>query len=102
MATDPTPERIAAALALAEACDDYFSGDAMVSGIVFGALQAYRATAPRLRTRAEVDAEIAGIMRDVYRAGLGSVFYSVDESLRLSRLCAEPTATEPLREPTRE
>ena len=58
--TDPSKERIAAALALAEALVEYdekirkfVDWDPMLAK----ALSAYRATLPRLRTSAEVDAE---------------------------------------------
>jgi hypothetical protein len=66
--TTPTPERIAAALALAEAVDAAAVACDAPEGTppaLFQrtwlarcrALDAYRATAPKLRTRAEVDAE---------------------------------------------
>ena len=89
-ASRETLERLARAL-------DTHHLDAPVSGdrMLMDALAAWRAEiTPPLRTRAEVDAEIANLMRGVYRAGVGAVSYSADESLRLSRLCTEPTAPE--------
>lgn len=58
------------------------------------ALSAYRAESTPLRTRAEVDAEIAKCVRDHQRADGTMIF---DAMLRgeLERLCSEPTAPEP-------
>lgn len=98
---DPTPDRIDAALALAEAYNDWNMGKDLTSDRLVLAWKAYRATAPKpLRTRAEVDAEIATIVRMGFDSG--SVHVSnpggtMDEYLLA--LCAEPTADpEPARD----
>jgi hypothetical protein len=95
--TEPSKERIAAALALAEAVDaaaracDAPEGtpSEVFTRVWFArceALAAYRATAPKpLRTRAEVDADIAARTRELVRIGRGD-FTSV------WALCDEPTA----------
>jgi hypothetical protein len=56
VSADPTPERIAAALVLADSVDRLWreSPELPISGTAMDALAAYRATAPKLRTRAEV------------------------------------------------
>jgi hypothetical protein len=99
MVTEPSKERIAAALALAEADefhyrnkDNKFAHDAHMA-----ALEAYRATAPKpLRTRAEVDAEIATVMRVAFGAGSVQVRSgAVNMTSRLEELCDEPLAPDP-------
>ncbi|HEX5011676.1 MAG TPA: hypothetical protein VFY71_14885 [Planctomycetota bacterium] len=102
---EPSKERIAAALALAEAVD----AAARVCDATEGtppdlfqrawqarcdALAAYRATAPKLRTRAEVDAERI-LNLDAFRAGVINGCALVD---RDQALCREETA--PDAEPT--
>lgn len=65
--TDPSPEVVAAALALAEAVDrsvrDYKTTSKTI-GVpeIDSALQRYRAAIAQKRTRAEVDAEIARVV----------------------------------------
>lgn len=99
--TEPSKERIAAALALAEAvdaaaraCDLDGTPPELFQRTFLArceALAAYRATAPRLRTRAEVDAEMVSLMRD--RCGRGG---TLDEDqqlwIRFNELAREPTA----------
>ncbi len=103
--TTPTPERIAAALALAEAADAAARACDAPEGTppeVFTrtwfarceALAAYRATAPKpLRTRAEVDADIAAKVRGCTRRdGLLVDGELLKEARRLCLLVREPTA----------
>lgn len=61
------------------------------------ALAAYRAAiAPKLRTRAEVDAEIATIVRTAYGSGTFHIRCGCAEvSPRVEELCREQTAPEP-------
>ncbi len=101
--TTPTPERIAAALALAEAADVWlsslkFAADAVAPNVL-DRHRAYRATAPKpLRTRAEVDAEIAAVVRAEVARGPGSDFLLTNhrgQSAVVRALCAEPTADPP-------
>ncbi len=95
---DPTPERIAAALALADADefhyrnkDKKFAHDAHMA-----ALESYRATLPKLRTSAERDAELSAIMRMAYGAGhIHVISGSFNLTARIEQLCAEATAPEP-------
>lgn len=56
------------------------------------ALAAYRAATAPLRTRASVDAEIAGYVRSKTMVPLGACFFDMT---KLSRLCSEPTRDEP-------
>lgn len=84
--TEPSKERIAAALALAEAAES----NGTLSEQFMAALQAYRATLPKLRTRAEVDAEIAALIRGVMSTDHKALFQS--HYGRLEALCAEPIA----------
>jgi hypothetical protein len=99
--TTPTPERIAAALALAEASVKYLNQlrhptDESDFNPVESAIDAYRATAPKLRTRAEVDAEIATVMRVAFGAGSVQVRSgAVNMTSRLEELCDEPLAPDP-------
>lgn len=105
--------RIDAALRLAEsvdaaarACDALDGTPPDVFQRTFNArcqaLEAYRATLPKLRTRAEVDAEIATLVRDYHqhitRPGWKETpdwdSFSDGEKRDLNRLCAEPTAPE--------
>jgi hypothetical protein len=90
-ASRETLERLARAL-------DTHHLDAPVSGdrMLMDALTAWRAEiAPRLRTRADVDAEIATICRVAYGAGnIAVVSGAVNMSNRIEKLCAEPTAPE--------
>lgn len=92
----PPPERIEAALALADADefhyrnkDNKFAHDAHMA-----ALEAYRATAPKpLRTPAEVNAEIAAVVRGCARRdGLLVDGELLGEARRLCLLVREPTA----------
>lgn len=53
---------------------------------------AYRSATAPLRTRAEVDAEIAGYVRSKTMVPLGACFFDMT---KLSRLCSEPTRDEP-------
>jgi hypothetical protein len=54
-----------------------------------------RETTPKLRTRAEVDAEIATICRVAYGAGCIAVASGgVSMTRRVEELCSEPTAPE--------
>lgn len=93
---EPSEARIAAALALAEADDAWFgetdgppdSGWDRESKDHYLRLQSYRATAPKLRTRAEVDAEIAKVSREFW----SNPHLDLDRRERLENLCAEPTA----------
>jgi hypothetical protein len=104
---DPTPERIAAALALADStsslalASDDPSGSKVTLEMLHAhqaKIRAYRATAPKLRTRAEVDAQIAAEIRA--SVALGSQCDCLtgpaqSDGLRSSRirvLCCEPTA----------
>lgn len=98
---DPSKERIAAALALAEAVDRWSAKMGTFTGSVEGrvtddseewsatceTLTAFRATAPKLRTRAEVDAEIVSRFRSAYASGslVGSL-------VEIGELCREETA----------
>jgi hypothetical protein len=84
----PTPERIAAALALAEAVEDLFPSALPLH--IKHYVDAYRATAPKpLRTRAEVDAEIGERVR-LYVAAYR--VQSDECAVTLRKLCQEPTA----------
>ncbi len=88
-----TTERIAAALALADICDQLEGSTALKDRKEYEArLQAYRAAAPKLRTRAEVDAELAMLVR-VY-AGIRYDDRSQMHWDAIERLCSEPTAPE--------
>jgi hypothetical protein len=89
--SDPTPERIAAALALAEAVDAYDTKATEETAKAHQVtLAAYRATAPKpLRTRAEVDAEIG----EQVRLYVAAYRVQSDEcAVTLRKLCQEPTA----------
>ncbi len=103
--TTPTPERIAAALALAEA-DDFHERHPSLDAAYKAhdaALKAYRATAPKLRTRAEVDAEIATVVRMAYGAGSVQVRSgAVNMTGRIEALCAERTMADAIRERIRD
>ena len=101
----PSQARIDAALRLAEAVDEYGKELRMFGPInvveptnytrLAAALSAYRATLPELRSRAEVDAEIAHEVR-YYSAmeppGIGPEPSALIE--KLNRLVVEPTAPE--------
>lgn len=100
--TEPSRERIAAALALAKAADTWYGLEATEeqpgwceeSKAMFRAMQAYRATAHKPRTRAEVDAEIAKLTREcVENEWAGDDDYELWEAV--TKLCREPTAREP-------
>jgi hypothetical protein len=106
--TNPTPERIAAALALAEAVDEWSGAVSFVVGsseptkplhaAVCETLSAYRATAPKpLRTRAEVDAEIALRCRNRARdsEGMFHVIQGSSCSRDIGALIREPLAPDP-------
>jgi hypothetical protein len=93
---EPSKERIAAALVLAEAVcalATAVDGEGAVPPALLqarqDALRAYRATAPKLRTRAEVDAEIVSRFRSAYASGslVGSL-------VEIGELCREETAPE--------
>lgn len=102
--TEPSKERIAAALALAEAVDRWSAKMGTFTGSVEGrvtddseewsatceTLTAFRATAPKLRTRAEVDAERL-LNLDAWRRNV------IDDPMlrfRDERLAREETAPE--------
>ena len=90
----PTPERIAAALALAEAVDEWVRSHhgAYISGSTMDRLVAYRATAPKLRTRADVDAEIVALLRHEDREPRARDVPIADVTRAiLTRLLREPT-----------
>jgi len=98
--TDPSPEVVAAALALARADSAWYGGTDgdpepgwdHASKAHFMALKAYRAAiAPKLRTRAEVDAEKLQVASSFF-AG-----YQSEKTCRENwgRLCREETAPEP-------
>jgi hypothetical protein len=98
--TDPTPERIAAALALAEAVDAYYTKATDERAKAHQtALAAYRATAPKLRTRAEVDAEIVAKVREHSRLwpehGPDDPRAAGARWAAIQALCREQTAPEP-------
>jgi len=83
--------------ALADAADKYHRHAGSNEAEWFTeAIEAYRAEiAPLLRTRAEVDAEIATICRVAYGAGsIAVVSGAVNMSNRIEQLCAEPTVPE--------
>jgi hypothetical protein len=96
----PTPERIAAALALAEACEarakalNYIERGTAEHHIWNVAFPAYRATAPKpLRTRAEVDADLAACAR--LWVSEKNVEVNVQNWRRMQALCSEPLAPDP-------
>ena len=93
----PSQARIDAALRLADAVDAYEeAGPESWKEYVVEPLKVYRATLPKLRTRAEVDAEIAETCRSYYRADPPGIRDTANGLLRvLDRLCAEATAPEP-------
>ena len=91
MVTDPSKERIAAALALAEVLVEYdekirkfVDWDPMLAKV----LEAYRATLPRIRARAEVDALKLELAGRFYRKECDHVWFRQE----YAALCAEPTA----------
>lgn len=87
----PSKETIAAALRLADCCNKFNEGP-HDGGEYKKALSAYRATLPKLRTRAEVDAEIATFIRVAHGAGYFTVISgAVNFSSQLEKLCDEPT-----------
>lgn len=96
---EPSKERIAAALALAEAVDRQEKRGGMpldMSIDVVNAYAAYSATAPKLRTRSEVDVAIVETVRDNLSGG---PYHSTTVCSQLVRLCAEPVtddAPEPM------
>lgn len=90
---------------LAEAADDWYErkldaepaqGWCAEAKRLFYAIKAYRAATAPLRTRAEVDAEIATIVRHAHGSGVVHVHTSnVDVTARVEQLCDEPTADGP-------
>lgn len=83
--------------------DDLSLPEAPETKALAKALSAYRAAAAPLRTRQEVDAEIAETVRDIceYNGTIPAIM-PIDGQQKLKRLCSEPTADEPApREPTR-
>ena len=101
----PNQARIEAALRLADAVTTAQNRGWTLPDCVEGQWHAYRATLPKLRTRAEVDAEIATVIRDYHRHITRPGWkeqpdwdsFSVGQKNELNQLCAEPTAPE---EPT--
>jgi hypothetical protein len=98
MKREPT---LATLKALAEAAVRYVGPNGERMGSNDGAelaayVSAYRSEiTPRLRTRAEVDAEIATIVRVAYGAGhIAVTSGAVSMTRRVEELCAEPTAPE--------
>jgi hypothetical protein len=90
--TEPSKERIAAALALAEAVDTTARIHTIqsVGPEIAEALNAYRATLPKLRSRSEVDRDIVYAARLAVGAIPGSG--TLRDWHRLQRLCREPTS----------
>lgn len=92
---------VAAALALAEASVRYLEQlqhptDESDFGPVESAINAYRAAIAPKRTRAEVDAEIATVVRVAFGAGSFEVRSgAVNMTGRVEDLCREETAPEP-------
>ncbi|HEU4582484.1 MAG TPA: hypothetical protein VFS67_29705 [Polyangiaceae bacterium] len=99
---EPSKERIAAALALAEAdcaLATAVDGEGRVPPELLqarqDAIRAYRATAPKLRTRAEVDAEIAKLTRECVENEWAGGEDGYKRWERVTALCGEETAPEP-------
>lgn len=96
MVTEPSRERIAAALALAESADmfsEFCLRDLRAKGMgaVAEAVRAYRATAPKpLRTEAEICADIGRLVRCSLR--LGQVLMTAEDRARLEDLANEEPA----------
>lgn len=96
---DPTPERIEAALALAEALyadclergayDHHTAADDTYNAVVAALRDYVHASKPKLRTRAEVDAEIGKVAR------IWSGSNRAPDLEWLLRLCREPLAADP-------
>lgn len=90
----PKPETVAAALSLAEHSDmisEFFLREMRAKGMgaVVDAVHAYRATLPKLRTRAEVDRDIVIACRAAVESGqLGNAFFND----YVGKLCREPTS----------
>lgn len=102
---EPSKERIAAALALAEAAERYWPDPKGSEGPLAAAIVAYQRTTAELRTRAEVDADIARRCRQRARE-LEGMFHVVQGSTcsrDIHALCDEPTAPDagPAQEPVR-
>jgi ribosomal protein L37E len=101
MSADPSPEVVAAALALAEAASECVKPPNLEPGAPYRrlctALAAYRASiATTLRTRAEVDAEIVATVRTWFANSGGRPVGMGDGTVRALELsCREQTAPEP-------
>lgn len=99
MADRPSYETL---LKLAEAVDTYERKVADIempqepeSKALAESLSAYRRELKPLRTRAEVDAEIAGLVRGANRLGAGNGIRSMLYADKLAALCSEPLAPDP-------
>lgn len=97
--TKPTPERIEAALALAEEVERVTDGGRLwpnrgESGHILSRAGAYRATAPKLRTRAEVDAELLLVATRFFE-GPTHLGRETEARKRWTELSTAPTAPEP-------